>query len=126
MQHHQVIGVDDILVMLQPVAVLDHPDGVVAPQPHPAQHDVLAPFLTIPGRVDDVEPRKQRLGAGRAHIDEDEPAVFRHRVGGLPHIHRLAELLCFAWHVDALALGIVEPAVVAAAQPLLLDAAPFE
>jgi hypothetical protein len=60
---------------------------VVAPQPHPAQHDILAAV-----RVDDVETRKQRFGAGRTHIDEDEPAIFRHRVGGLPHVHALAEL----------------------------------
>src|SRR5439155_20820345 len=104
----------------------DHPDRVVAPEPHPAQYDVLAPFLTIPGRVDDVEAGEQRLGAGRAHIDEDQPAIFRRRVGGLPHIHPLAELLGPARHVDTLALRIVEPAVIAAAQPLLLDAAPFE
>ncbi len=112
--------------MLQPVAVLDHADRIVTPQPHPAQYDILAPFLTIPSRVDDVEVRKQRLGAGRAHIDEDEPAIFRHRVCRLPYVHRLAELRGFAWHVDALALRVVEPAVIAAAQPLLLDAAPFE
>ena len=30
-QHDQVPGVDDVLVMLQPVAVLDHADRVVAP-----------------------------------------------------------------------------------------------
>ena len=76
--------------------------------------------------MDDVEAGKQRLGARRAHIDENEPAIFRHRVGGLPHIHCLAELLGLARHVDALALRIVEPAVIAAAQSLLLDAAPFE
>src|SRR5215472_7318292 len=112
--------------MLQPIAVPDHPDCVVAPQPHPAQHDILAPFLAIPGRVDDVKAREQRLGAGRAHIDKDEPAVFGHRIGRLPDIHCRPELFGLARHVDTLALCVVEPAVIAAAQPVLLDPAPFE
>jgi len=104
--------------VLQPVAVLDHPDRVVAPQLHPAQHDILAAV-----RVDDVEAREQRFGAGRAHIDKDEPAIFRHRVGGLPQIHRLAELLGFARHVDALALRIIEPAVIETTKPPIFDSA---
>jgi len=44
----------------------------------------------------------------------------------MPNIHAPAELFGLARHVDALALRVVEPAVVAAAQPFLLDAAPLE
>ena len=84
------------------------------------------PVLTIPVRVDDVVDREHRLGARRAHIDEDEPAKFQRRVGRLPDIHRLAKLLGLARHVEAAAIGVVEPAVKAAAQPLLLDPPPFE
>src|SRR6516225_5271462 len=125
-QHQQMIGVDDVFVVLQPVAALDHPDCVVAPQPHPAQYDILAPLLTIPGQIDDVEAREEWLGAGRTHIDENEPTIFRRRIGGLPYLHCLTELLGFARHVDAPALRVVEPAVIAAADAALLDAAPFE
>src|SRR5439155_23483825 len=99
----------------------DHTDRVVAPQPHAAQHDILAAV-----GVDNVVHWEQGLGAGRAHIDEDQPAIFQGRIGRLPDIHALAELLAFARHVDALPVGVVNPAVVAAAQPSLLDLAPFE
>ena len=121
MQHEEVPRVDDVLVVLQPVAVLDIADRVVAPEAHPAQLDIAAAV-----RVDDVIGRKQGLAAGRAHIDEDEPAIFERRIGRLPHIEAPPGLLALAWHVDALALRVVKPAVVAAAQAALLDPAPFE
>ena len=107
--------------MLQPVAVPDHADRVIPPQPHAAQHDILAAV-----GVDDVVHREQGLGAGRAHIDEDQPAIFQGRIGRLPDIHALAELLAFARHIDALPAGVVEPAVVAAAQPCLFYLPPFQ
>src|SRR5437773_2162654 len=66
-QHDQVPGVDDVLVMLQPVAVLDHADRVVAPQPHAAQHDILAAV-----GVNDVVYREQGLGAGRSEEHTSE------------------------------------------------------
>src|SRR5262249_40114049 len=125
-QHQEVVRVDDILPMLEPVAVLDHADRVFAPQPHATQHDVLAPFLTIPAGVDDVVAREQRLAARRAHIDKHQPAIFQHRIGRLPDIQRLANLLGPARHSEALALCVVEPAVIAAADAALLDPAPFQ
>src|SRR5262249_17971014 len=48
-----------------------------------------------------------------------------HRVSRLPDIERLARLLALARHFEAFALGIVEPAVIAA-DAALLDPAPFE
>jgi hypothetical protein len=84
------------------------------------QHDIVA----VVG-IDDVVHRK-RLAAGRAHVDEHQSAVFRRRVGGVPDVHALAQLFGLARHVDALALRVVEPSVIAAAQPFLLDATPLE
>src|SRR5690242_17334210 len=48
------------------------------------------------------------------------------RVGRLPDIHALAEFLGLAGHFETLASGVVEPAVIAAADAALLDLAPFE
>src|SRR5207253_6318337 len=89
-QHDQVPGIDDVLVMLQPVAVSDHPDRVVAPQPHAAQYDVLAAI-----GADNVVHWEQGRGTGRAHIDEDQPGIFLGRIGRLPDIHALTGLLAF-------------------------------
>src|SRR3984893_2469902 len=47
-------------------------------------------------------------------------------VGGMPNIYALAELLRLARHVDALALCVIEPSVIAATQPRLLDPPPLE
>jgi len=44
----------------------------------------------------------------------------------MPNIHAPAELLSLARHVDAMAVRVIEPAVIAAAQTFLLDATPFE
>ena len=44
----------------------------------------------------------------------------------MPDIHALAELFGLARHVNALTLRVVEPSVITAAQPFLLDAAPLE
>ena len=44
----------------------------------------------------------------------------------MPNIHALAELFRLAGHVDALALRVVEPPVIAATQSLTLDPPPFE
>src|SRR5437763_12438974 len=48
------------------------------------------------------------------------------RIGRLPDIHALAEFLGLARHFEALASGVVEPAVIAAADAALLDLTPFE
>src|SRR4051812_9343980 len=48
------------------------------------------------------------------------------RIGRLPHVHALAEFLGLAGHLDTLALRVVEPAVIAAADAALLDLSPFE
>jgi hypothetical protein len=86
----------------------------------------MAPVLVKPSWVDDIISREQRLAAGRAHIDKDEPAIFQRLVRRLPHVEAPAGLIALARHVDALTLRVVEPAVIAAAQARLLDAAPFE
>jgi len=41
-QHHEMPRVDDVLPMLQPVAILDHADGVIAPQALPRKFDIVA------------------------------------------------------------------------------------
>ena len=41
-------------------------------------------------------------------------------------IHAPAELFGLARHIDALPPRVIEPAVIATAQPFPLDAAPFE
>jgi hypothetical protein len=48
------------------------------------------------------------------------------RVSNVSNIHALSELLRLAGHIDALALRVVEPPVIAATKPLFLDPAPFE
>jgi hypothetical protein len=70
-------------------------------------------------------PRKEKLLCEEIVVFRDKKG----RVGALdPHCaHRGTSLVCLGLtrHVDALALLVVEPAVIAAAQPLLLDAAPL-
>src|ERR1043165_2303787 len=65
-------------------------------------------------------------GAGGSHKKKNEPAIFMGRVGRLPDIHALAEFLGLARHFEALASGVVEPAVITAANAALLDLAPFQ
>ena len=106
--------------MLQPVAVLDHADRVIAPEAHAAQFDIVATG------IDDVIEREQRLGPRGAHIGEDQPAILMGRIGRLPDIHALPELRGLARHVDALALRVVQPAVIAAPDAARLDLPPFQ
>ena len=51
-QHHEMPRVDDVLPVLQPVAILDHADRVIAPEAHAAQFDVVATG------IDDVVQRE--------------------------------------------------------------------
>src|SRR4051812_7917408 len=48
------------------------------------------------------------------------------RIGRLPDIQALAEFLGLAGHLDTLALRVVEPAVIAAADAALLDLPPLQ
>ena len=69
---------------MRPIAVFNKADGVVTPQACPAQHDIVA----VTG-VDDVVHRKERLGAGRPHVNKDQTAVLRRRVCGYQTSMRL-------------------------------------
>src|SRR5437588_252776 len=64
--------------------------------------------------------------AGRTHQSKDDPAICMRRIGRRPDIHPLAEFRGLARHLKALALRVVEPAMIAAADAPLLDLPPFQ
>src|SRR5262245_18329275 len=77
--------------------------------------------------VDDVKHGQQRgFGVGWSHIKEDQTAELHRRVGWVPDVHLLADLCCFAGHFDAVPLRVVKPAMITAAESLLLDPRIFQ
>ena len=96
---------DGIFLDLEPIAVVHR------------QNDDIAMAI---GADEHVPPREERRSRGvRSEIGEQQPAQFAHRIGTDPHgLRRLARL---ERPVDALALAVELPAVVAAADAVLLD-----
>ena len=82
--------------------------------------------LAVAGQVVGVEDRKIGLLVGRAHIGEHQPVVLAHRVGAMaqPVLERAVGGLTRGF--EDRAVGAEQPAVVAAANALLIDQPEFE
>ncbi len=93
---------------------------VVSPPP-----PVLAPSATrrSPGAqiLEPVVARQRRLLGRRAHIGEDEAVAFLERIPGLADFLALAPALGLARLIEAASLHVEEPAVIAAADAVILD-----
>ena len=80
------------------------------------------------GRKDGLHRSRQELVGGDqrrlagAHVGEDEVACFHARVGGVPDLLLESAALRLAGLFEAVAVDVVQPAVVQAAQPAVLDA----
>ena len=70
--------------------------------------------------------RQHRLFLRRPHIGEDQSVELLHGVPGLAHAIALEAAFGLARLLEAMALGIEQPAVVAAANAAVLDAAVIE
>ena len=120
MQHRDVVGIDHILEMLQPVAGNDGRSaaadrGVVGFDEFAVVHVFQA-----------LVARQHRLFLGGAHIGEDQPVAFLDRVPGLAHLVPELAAVGFAGLFEATAFGVELPAVIAAADAVLLDLAVIE
>ena len=70
--------------------------------------------------------RQHRLFLGRSHIGEDQAVALLHRVPGLAHLVLELAAVGLAGLLEAMALGVELPAVVAAADAVFLDLAVIE
>src|SRR6185312_7187544 len=73
-----------------------------------------------------VVARQHGAFIGRAHIGEDQPVALLKGIPGLAHFLLEQAAFGFAGLLQATALGIELPAVVAAAQTIVLDLAVIE
>ena len=69
---------------------------------------------------EDIEARQQRLLRRRPHVGEHQTVVVHHRVPGLTHAIAMQPHLRLAGLLEAVAFHVEQPAVVAAADALLL------
>src|SRR6185312_5147744 len=76
--------------------------------------------------IEHVPARQHRLVLGRAEISEDQPIALFDRIPGLAHVVAMLAELGLARLLEAMSLGIEEPAVIAAADAALLDLAVIE
>jgi hypothetical protein len=119
-QHRDVVGVDHILEMLQPVAGNDRraaaaDRGVVGLDELALVHPLQA-----------VIARQHRLFLGGAEIGEDQPIPLPNGIPGLAHLVLEQSALGLAGLLQAMALGVEFPAVIAAADAVILDLAVIE
>ena len=119
-QHRHVVGIDHVLEMLQPVAGND--GGPAAADRGIVGLDELA----VVHRFEAVVARQHRLFLGRTHIGEDQPVALLHRVPGLADLVLEQAAFGLAGLLQAMALGVEFPAVVAAADAVFLDLAVVE
>ena len=103
--------VHDVLVDLQPVARMEGGH----------RHE-----LVVFGPVVGVEIRKGWLFLGRTHVGENEAISLLRRIGAV--VNRLVDLAVpgLGRHLEDRAIDVVDPAVITAADALLLDDAVFE
>ena len=106
-------GIDDILVMLQPIAGNDC--GAAAAERGIVGFDELALVHHFQGFV----TRQNRLLRRRAHIGEDQPIAFLDGIPGLAHFIAKESAFRLAGLFETMALGIKKPAVIAAAYATL-------
>src|SRR5262249_9076574 len=107
MQPRGVARVDAAFKRLQPVALLQPLRDVALRPPHPRE----------------LELRQWGLSLRRAQIGPQHVAALHQRIGLQLDLLAEARLLRLRRHVDALPGPIVFPAVIGAAQPVLLIAA---
>ena len=119
-QHRHVVGVDHVLEMLQPVA---GDDGRAAA----ADRGVVGlDELAVVHLLQAFVARQHRLFLGRSHIGEDQPVAFLDRIPGLAHLVLELAAVGLAGLLQAMALGVELPAVIAAADAVFLDLAVIE
>ncbi|MNK84193.1 hypothetical protein D3C87_1040340 [compost metagenome] len=116
-QHGHVEGVGHVLVVLQPVARNDL---------RPAAADAVAvgfQGLAVVHGFEAVVAWQHGLLLGRAEVGPDQAVLLLHRVPGLAHAAAAARTaIGFAGLVDAVALHVEHPAVVAAADAFFFHA----
>ena len=119
-QHRDVVGIDHVLEMLQPVAGNDR--RAAAADRGIVGLDELAVVHLFQAFV----ARQHRLFLGRSHIGEDQPVALLQRDtrAGAPCPEQAA--LGLAGLFEAVALGVELPAVIAAADAVFLDLAVIE
>ncbi|MGY4419174.1 hypothetical protein ACVWY2_001599 [Bradyrhizobium sp. JR6.1] len=115
-----MIGVGDVLEMLQPVAG-DH-GGPAAADRGIIGLDEFAVVHILQALV----ARQHRLLICRAHIGEDQAVAFLHRIPGLAHLALEQAAFGLAGLFEAAALGVELPAVIAATDAVFLDLAVIE
>ncbi|MET3311587.1 hypothetical protein ABIF41_003428 [Bradyrhizobium japonicum] len=120
MQHRHVIGIDHVLEMLQPVAGNDC-------RPAAADRGIVGlDELAVVHVFEALIARQHGAFLGRAHIGEDQSVALFDRVPGLAHLVLELAAVGLAGLLQAVALGVELPAVIAAADSVLLDLAIIE
>ena len=109
-QEHAVHRIHRVLALLQPVA--GRVDRI--------RHEVVT------GDVEGIENGEGRHVIRRAHIGEDQPLELLHRIGRLADLGADRTRFGFARRLEDRAVDIKMPAVIAAANAALLDAAVLE
>ena len=107
MQEGDVAGIDAAFHRLQPVALLQ-----------PLRHEAVARR-----HHGELPLRQRRLLLGRAHVGPQHAAALDQRIGLQLDLLAVAALARLGRHLDALAGVVVFPAVIGAAQPVVLIAA---
>ena len=119
-QHRDMVGIDHVLEMLQPIAG-DHRRAAAADRVVVGLHEfALVHFFQR------FVTRQHRLFLRRSQIGEDQPVAFLNRVPGLSHLVPERAAIDFAGLLEAVAFGVEFPAMVAAANAVLLDLAVVE
>jgi hypothetical protein len=119
-QDDDMIGIDDILEMLQPVAGHDLRASAA---------DAAVVGIDEFARVEDFQAlvaRQHRLLPGWAHISEDQPIKFLHGIPRLAHAVAEQAAFGFAGLLQAATFDVEQPAMIAAADAALLDLAVIE
>ena len=109
-QESTVVGVDRVLALLQPVA---------------GRMDRIGHQVVI-GNVEGIQVGERGLFLGRAQVGEDQSLDLLHRIGALADLVTDRAVGRLAGCLQDGAVHIVMPAVIAAAQPPLLDLAELE
>ncbi|MGY4461012.1 hypothetical protein ACVWYI_004972 [Bradyrhizobium sp. LB13.1] len=119
-QHRHVVGIGHVLEMLEPVAGDDR--RTTAADRGIVGFDELAVIHGLQAFVS----RQHRAFLGRAHIGEDQPVALLDRIPGLAHIVLVLAAVRLAGLLQAVTFGVELPAVIAAADAVLLDLAVVE
>ena len=120
MQHRHMERIDDVLEMLQPVARNDR-------RPAAADRGIVGlDEFALVHRLQAIVARQHRLLLRRSHVGEDQAVVLFQRIPGLAHLVPEAAAVRLARLLQAMAGRVELPAVVAAADAVVLDLAIIE